>query len=50
MDFRVCRELDMQFVYLAEYSDWTGAAAALAGSPRVSVASSWAELTRALLA
>jgi phosphoglycolate phosphatase-like HAD superfamily hydrolase len=49
MDFRVCRELDMQFVYLAEYSDWTGAAEALAGAPRVSVASSWAELTRALV-
>lgn len=49
MDYRVCRELDMQFIYLAEHSDWTGAAAALAGAPRVSVASSWAELTRALL-
>lgn len=49
MDFRVCRELDMQFVYLAEHSDWTGAARALAGAPRVSVASSWGELTRALL-
>jgi phosphoglycolate phosphatase-like HAD superfamily hydrolase len=48
MDYRVCRELDMQFVYLAEHSDWTDAAAALAGAPRVSVASSWAELTRAL--
>jgi hypothetical protein len=49
MDFRVCRELDMQFVYLAEYSEWTGAVAALDGAPRVSVASKWAELTRALL-
>lgn len=49
MDFRVCRELDMQFVYLAEHSDWTGAAAALAGAPRVAVAPTWAELTRALL-
>lgn len=50
MDYRVCRELDMQFVYLAEHSDWTDAAAALAGAPRVSVASTWAELTRALIA
>lgn len=49
MDYRVCRELDMQFVYLAEYSEWTGAPAALAGAPRVSMATSWAELTRALL-
>jgi phosphoglycolate phosphatase-like HAD superfamily hydrolase len=49
MDFRVCRELDMQFVFLSEHSDWTGAAAALAGAPRVSVAASWAELTRSLI-
>jgi phosphoglycolate phosphatase-like HAD superfamily hydrolase len=49
MDFRVCRELDMQFVYLAEFSEWTGAAEALADAPRVSVAASWAELRRALL-
>lgn len=49
MDFRVCRELDMQFVYLAEHSEWTDALAALAEAPCVSVASSWAELTRALL-
>lgn len=48
MDFRVCRELDMQFVYLAEYSEWTGAPAALAGAPRVAVAATWSELTRAL--
>ncbi|HTV17308.1 MAG TPA: HAD family hydrolase [Polyangiaceae bacterium] len=49
MDFRVCRELDMEFVFLAEYSDWDGARAALAHAPRVSVAQGWDELTRALL-
>ena len=49
MDFRVCRELDMQFVYLAEYTEWTGAATALSSAPRVAVAQTWAELTRALV-
>lgn len=49
MDFRVCRELGMHFVYLAEYSEWLGAEAALEGAPHVSVAASWDELTRALL-
>lgn len=49
MDYRVCRDLGMQFVYLAEFSEWTGASDALADAPRVSVAASWAELTRALL-
>ena len=49
MDFRVCRELGMHFVYLAEYSEWLGAEAALEGAPHVSVAASRDELTRALL-
>jgi phosphoglycolate phosphatase-like HAD superfamily hydrolase len=48
MDFRVAHELGIHFIYLAEFSEWTGAAAALEGAPRVSVAKSWAELRSAL--
>jgi phosphoglycolate phosphatase-like HAD superfamily hydrolase len=48
MDFRVSQELGIHFVYLAEYSEWSGAAAAIAGAPGVSVAKSWADLRGAL--
>jgi phosphoglycolate phosphatase-like HAD superfamily hydrolase len=49
MDYRVSQELGIQFIYLAEFSDWTGARQVLSGASRVSVAESWADLTRALL-
>jgi phosphoglycolate phosphatase-like HAD superfamily hydrolase len=49
MDFRVCQQLDMQFIYLAEFSEWVGAAEALARDARVAIAPGWADLTRALL-
>jgi phosphoglycolate phosphatase-like HAD superfamily hydrolase len=49
MDFRVCQELGMQFIYLAELSEWQGAARALARAPRVAVAPRWRDLSRALL-
>jgi phosphoglycolate phosphatase-like HAD superfamily hydrolase len=49
MDFRVCQELGMQFIYLGEHSEWHGAAAALARDPRVAIAPRWADLSRALL-
>jgi phosphoglycolate phosphatase-like HAD superfamily hydrolase len=48
MDFRVCQALGVHFIYLAEYSEWVGAAEAIAGAPRVSAAKSWADLRRAL--
>jgi phosphoglycolate phosphatase-like HAD superfamily hydrolase len=48
MDFRVCQELGIHFIYLAEYSEWAGAAEAIGAAPRVSVARSWADLRRAL--
>jgi phosphoglycolate phosphatase-like HAD superfamily hydrolase len=49
MDFRVCQELGMQFIYLAEHSEWLGASAALARAPRVAIAPRWVDLSRALL-
>jgi phosphoglycolate phosphatase-like HAD superfamily hydrolase len=49
MDFQVSQALGIHFIYLAEFSEWTGAREALAGAPRVSVAESWTDLTRALL-
>jgi phosphoglycolate phosphatase-like HAD superfamily hydrolase len=49
MDFRVSQELGIHFIYLAEFTEWTGARAAIATGKAVSVAESWAELTRALL-
>jgi phosphoglycolate phosphatase-like HAD superfamily hydrolase len=49
MDFRVCQELGMQFIYLAELSEWQGAAPALARDPRVAIAPRWVDLSRALL-
>lgn len=48
MDFRVSQELGIHFIYLAELSEWSGAAEALAGVPRVSVARSWADVRNAL--
>jgi phosphoglycolate phosphatase-like HAD superfamily hydrolase len=48
MDFRVCQALGIHFVYLSEFSEWTGAMAALSEAPAVSVAESWADLLRAL--
>lgn len=48
MDYRVSQELGLQFIYLAELSEWSGAVAALAGAERVSVANSWADLRDAL--
>lgn len=49
LDFRVSQELGLHFVYLAEFSEWTGARDAIRSAPRVSVAETWAELTRAWL-
>lgn len=49
MDFRVSQELGIHFVYLAEFSEWTGARDALHAAPAVSVAETWADLTRSLL-
>ena len=49
MDFRVCQELDIHFVYLSEFSEWAGADAALSGAPGVSVASRWDDLLALLL-
>jgi phosphoglycolate phosphatase-like HAD superfamily hydrolase len=48
MDFRVSQQLGLHFVYLAEFSEWTGAQEALAGAPSLSVAASWADLLQAL--
>jgi phosphoglycolate phosphatase-like HAD superfamily hydrolase len=49
MDFRVCQELDIHFVYLSQFSEWAGADAALSGAPGVSVASRWEDLLTLLL-
>jgi phosphoglycolate phosphatase-like HAD superfamily hydrolase len=49
MDFRVSQELGIHFIYLAEFSEWTGAREAIQSAPAVSVADTWADLTRALL-
>jgi phosphoglycolate phosphatase-like HAD superfamily hydrolase len=49
MDYRVSQELNIQFIFLAEFSDWTGARQAMAGASCVNIAESWADLTRALL-
>lgn len=49
MDFKVSQQLGLHFVYLAQFSEWTGAAAALAGASAVSVAPSWADLLATLL-
>jgi phosphoglycolate phosphatase-like HAD superfamily hydrolase len=48
MDFRVSQELGVHFIYLAEFSEWSGAHAALTGADGVSVARDWATLRRAL--
>lgn len=44
-DFEAAREVGMPFVFLAAYSDWAGAGAALEGEPNVFVARDWAELS-----
>jgi len=46
-DFEVCQRLGMHFVYLHEYSEWDGAALALADAPDVSWANRWSELLEA---
>jgi phosphoglycolate phosphatase-like HAD superfamily hydrolase len=46
-DFRVCRALNMRFVYLAQYSEWRGAREALQDAPRVAWANNWDELLHA---
>jgi len=43
-DFEVCQRLGMHFVYLNEYSEWEGAAEALADAPDVRWANRWSEL------
>lgn len=48
MDFRVAQELGIHFVYLAEFSEWSGAEAALRGARGASRAESWAALRRGL--
>jgi phosphoglycolate phosphatase-like HAD superfamily hydrolase len=47
MDYRVSQELGMHFIFLAEFSEWNGAAATLAGAPAISVAHTWADLLEA---
>lgn len=49
IDHRVCHELGLHFVYLAEHSEWSSADQALTGAPRVTVAQTWSELRDALL-
>ena len=46
-DFAVCRELDIHFVYLAEFSDWEGASAAMRGIANVTEAPHWPWLLEA---
>lgn len=46
-DFEVCRALGVHFVYLAEYSDWKGASAALSGADNVTRAPDWPWLLEA---
>jgi len=48
MDFQVSQELGMHFIFLAEFSEWTNPAAALAGASGVSVAHTWKDLLEAL--
>lgn len=43
-DFEVCQQLGMHFVYLHEYSEWDGAAEALAEAPDVSWANRWSDV------
>jgi phosphoglycolate phosphatase-like HAD superfamily hydrolase len=43
-DFEAARALDLDFVFLAEYSDWTDAATALRGAPRTQIVQTWQEL------
>jgi len=45
-DYQVCRTLGMPFIYLNQYSEWTGAAETLANAP----ATLWVETWSALLA
>lgn len=47
-DFRLCRQLDMPFVYLHAFSEWTEAAKTLEGEERVVWADDWPTLLRAL--
>ena len=49
MDFKVSQNLGLHFVYLAQFSEWTGAESTLEGASNVSVARSWNELLAALL-
>ena len=49
MDFEVSQRLGLHFVYLAQYSEWTGAETALAGASNVSIMSRWSDLLAALL-
>jgi phosphoglycolate phosphatase-like HAD superfamily hydrolase len=48
-DFRVATTLGMQFVYLAQFSEWRGARERLSASPDVIWADSWGDLRAALI-
>jgi phosphoglycolate phosphatase-like HAD superfamily hydrolase len=43
-DFRVARELAVHFVYLNQFSEWSGATDALRDAPQVAWADDWAKL------
>jgi phosphoglycolate phosphatase-like HAD superfamily hydrolase len=43
-DYDVCRTLGVPFIYLNQYSEWTGAAEALAEAPATLRAETWSEL------
>jgi hypothetical protein len=46
-DFEVCQRLGMHFVYLDEYSEWDGAAEALAEASDVRWANRWSDVLEA---
>lgn len=49
MDFKVSQTLGLHFVYLAQFSEWTGAEAALAGATNVTIKRRWSDLLSAVL-
>ncbi len=48
IDFRVCQELHLHFVFVARFSEWQGALEQLEGAEPVSWAEDWQELLSAL--
>ena len=49
MDFKVSQTLGLHFVYLAQFSEWLGADAALASATNLSVMRRWSDLLAAVL-